>query len=452
MLSSCFRRRAGGLLANSTRHLSQQWYRKSPHASSRRYASHTAAAASPASNAVGALAALAAAASCSTALALAPIPSAKPKATPEAQLAKQPPALGRFAVADAVDTIAPSVVKITRTVTYPKPDARVESSGGSGFIYERGDGMYYLITNAHVVLGPTPCAGCDRCNGPDPNEVEPMDEKLDVTLFNGDVVEASLVGADSISDVAVLSFEYGGDVSLAELRTSGPLRPGEFVVVVGTPSTLQNSCNFGIVSNIRQACGDYATTPLVQVDAAVNPGSSGSPVADLDGHVCAVVCSKLGGNGEEGSTILEGISFGIPIDWVEKCVKELRAYGRCRQPYVGVSLIAVDRKVVEDLTTDSEFSYLPSWLAEASAEAKPDVKGLLVHSVDSDSPASSAKLRRGDVVIAVNGKSVHSSTDVVVALAFSVGDAVELEVRRPDGKIETVELHPTESGGTYIRG
>lgn len=339
-------------------------------------------------------------------------------------------------------TVSRSVVKITRTVTYPRPDARVESSGGSGFIYERSDGLYYLITNAHVVVPPSPCLGCGSCSGPDPNAVEPIAEKLDVTLANGDVVEASLVGADDISDVAVLSFEYGGDVNPASLRTSGgALRPGEFVIVVGTPSTLENSCNFGIVSNVRQTCGDYATTPLVQIDAAVNPGSSGSPVADLDGQVVAVVCSKLGGNNNQA--MVEGISFGIPIVWVEKCAKELRAHGRCRQPYIGVSLVSVDERVVEDLKTESEFSYLPAWLADADNE-KVDLKGLIVHSMDSDSPASAAKLRRGDVVIAVDGEAVFTSTDMVVALAFSVGGVVELDVRRGNGEIERVKLHPIE--------
>lgn len=381
------------------------------------------------------------------------------------------PQLGRFAVADAVERVGPSVVKIrktTRRANVPPPqniafgslplpfsnpsidfdDTHV--SGGSGFIVGKEGERYFILTNSHVVQDPQ-CPGCDLCNSPDFVE-EPVETTLEVTLASGETFIADLSAADPTSDLAVLTIDSETDLPIAELGDSERARPGEFVVAVGSPlQVLSNSCSFGIISSVHRDLEPATGVPsggmtFLQIDCAINPGSSGGPVVDLDGKVLGVAALMFGRGGassmtgEQDPIAIEGISFAIPIAFAQKVMAEFRQHGQVRRPYVGLRLVAVNRDVVDDLIRDSEF-FVPEWLANAS---RKEAVGLLVHMVEKDSPGEAATLQRGDVILSVDGNTVRTTNDFMSAIAFKFDNAkVDLEVRRAStGKVDRVQASP----------
>lgn len=350
-----------------------------------------------------------------------------------------PPYLGRWAVADAVESAAPSVTEVVLTSAY-SGSQRTSHSSGSGFIYERVGDEYFVLTNAHVIASQRCCDECDKL---EVNGV--VEQDLAVLLSNGQSYKASVVASDSRSDVAVLAFECEKDLPVSKMGKSETLRSGEFVIALGSPRNLNNSCSFGIVSNIARGemlspDGGPLPASLIQVDAAVNQGSSGGPIVDLDGLVRGMVCMKLGSFADDQSLLVEGISFAIPISYVLEVARELREYGKCRKPYVGLCTVTLNREIYYDLANDPEFQrFLPAWLED---EIQPC--GLLVHSVEDDSPASHASLKRGDVILSTGGNVTKSVTDFLHSLSFSVDGSVVLEVRRVSGEVENLTIQPSE--------
>lgn len=349
------------------------------------------------------------------------------------------PYLGRWTVADAVESAAPSVTEVVLTAKY-SGSQRTSHSSGSGFIYDRVGDQYFVLTNAHVVATQRCCDECDKL------EVDSVvEEDFAVSLPNGQSYSASIVASDSRSDVAVLAFKCDEDLPISRMGKSETLRSGEFVIALGSPRNLNNSCSFGIVSNIARGemvspDGGPLPASLIQVDAAVNQGSSGGPIVDLEGLVRGMVCMKLGSFADDQSLLVEGISFAIPISYVLEVARELREYGKCRKPYVGLCTVTLNREIYYDLANDPEFQrFLPSWLEE---EIQPC--GLLVHSVEDDSPASHASLKRGDVILSTGGKTTKSVTDFLHSLSFTVDGSVVLEVRRASGEIENLTIQPSE--------
>lgn len=394
--------------------------------------------------------------------------------------------LGRFSVADAVSKVEDCVVNIKRKKgrvvenskgMFANSFFRLEAgqrdlqhlcrgttggefaseaiSGGSGFLVDRAGQAYYILTNAHVVED-LDCL-CDECQKIPPGNVYLAREKdeLLVTLASGDAYSANVVATDQESDIAILRIDSNDHLPVCVLGESDSLRAGEFVVAVGSPlSVLSNSCSFGIVSNVCRdvsaAMGGDAGPTFLQVDCAVNPGSSGGPLVDLDGIVRGVLCMKIGvydqamtpGNG--GQIPIEGISFAIPISRARKVMKELRTFGCVRQPYMGVALIAVDDSILEDMHKSSEYSYLPRWLAAPTDEGLPIARGLLVHGIEEGGPADLAKLDRGDLISHVDGVPVATVEGFVRALAFKTEEAVIVRVRRAGtGRMEELTIRPT---------
>jgi HtrA serine peptidase 2 len=363
---------------------------------------------------------------------------------------------GRSCVADAVAKVGPSVVNITRTQTFA---AEASQSGdapahavslGSGFVYDRDGSSHLVLTNAHCVRDmPSACPGCPECNGGGPVHA-PLSDVLTVTLADGQSCCGTIIAADTHSDVAIVSFDCDEALPVATLGNSETLRPGDFVVAVGSPQGLANSCSFGIVSNVSRGGtlgGGEGRHPggLIQVDAAINSGSSGGPICDLDGIVRAMVVSKLGTYSNfDDPLLVEGVSFAIPISFARQVVAEMREFGKVRQPYVGVALVTLNPSVLQDLREDPDFAYLPAWLPDEGEEAKPRPAGLLVHSVDDDSPGCRAKLKRGDVILSAQGKPTRTAMDFVNRIAFHVDKDVVLEVRRASGLVETIRVRPSE--------
>lgn len=351
-----------------------------------------------------------------------------------------PVPFGRWTVADAVESAAPSVTGVVLKAAY-SGSQRTSHATGSGFIYDRVGDKYFVLTNAHVIAGRRCCDDCDKL------EVDGIvRQDLAVSLLDGQSFDASVVASDSRSDVAVLTFQCDRELPVSKMGRSETLRSGEFVIALGSPKNLNNSCSFGIVSNISRGQmespvdGGHLPASLIQVDAAVNQGSSGGPIVDLDGLVRGMVCMKLGSFCDDKTLLVEGISFAIPISYVLEVAHELREYGRCRKPYLGLCTVSLHREIYFDLANDPGFqNFLPQWLKD---EIHPS--GLLVHSVEDDSPASRASLKRGDVILSTGGEITRTVTDFLHSLSFSVDQNVTLEVRRVCGEVESVTIQPSE--------
>lgn len=326
----------------------------------------------------------------------------------------------------------PTVVHIRRVLSRSKlslfaDDSNlVEVSSGSGFfISDQG----HILTNSHVVT--------DR----DLDGVPDDDCFLHVTLSSGETYVARILAADYESDIAIVKVNSDTPVPVAKMGDSDAVRPGEFVIAVGSPLTLSNSCSFGIISTIHR---DLALTTgessggltYLQLDVAINQGSSGGPCVSLDGEVVGICCMKIEGNAE-------GIGFAIPIKYAQKVVEDLQTHGYVRRPFVGLTLISVTPDLFEDIRKDTNYRP-PRWLeAEMRTTNSSKSVGLMVHNITKGGPGDRAGLRAGDVVIAVNDRRTTTTSEFLAALNFQVHKDCKLKVRRgASGKLEQITIRP----------
>ena len=272
------------------------------------------------------------------------------------------------------------------------PQARGE---GSGFIVS-ADG--YILTNAHVV--------------------ENADE---VTVRTTDRREytAKVVGVDAQTDVAVLKIE-AKNLPTVRLGDPSKLRPGEWVVAIGSPFGFENSVTAGIVSATSRAMPGGNYTPFIQTDVAVNPGNSGGPLFNLDGEVVGInsqIYSRTGG--------YMGVSFAIPIDVASGVKDQLIKTGRVARSRIGVSIQDVNAQLAESFGLD-----------------RP--RGALVGMVENDSPGEQGGIKAGDVILKVDGETVETSSQVPVMVAGKKpGTPVAIEVWR-NGSAKELSVRPVE--------
>ncbi|MGH6632764.1 MAG: DegQ family serine endoprotease [Sphingopyxis sp.] len=266
---------------------------------------------------------------------------------------------------------------------------------GSGFIVS-DDG--YILTNAHVV------ANADE-----------------VTVKTTDRREypAKVVGADEQTDVAVLKID-AKNLPTVRLGDPSQLRPGEWVVAIGSPFGFENSVTAGIVSAISRAMPGGNYTPFIQTDVAVNPGNSGGPLFNLNGEVVGInsqIYSRTGG--------YMGVSFAIPIDVASSVKDQLIKTGRVERSRIGVS--------IQDVTAQ---------LAESFGLDRP--RGALVGMVEADSPGEKGGIKAGDVILKVDGTTIETSSQVPVIVAGKKpGAPVEIEVWR-NGSTKDLLVRPVE--------
>lgn len=341
------------------------------------------------------------------------------------------PFLTRYSVASAVDKVLPSVVNIRRVVPRPafhlllSGDASaVEISCGSGF-FITSDGL--LVTNAHVVT-----------------DVEGNDDSgstLHVTLSSGETYLGRVVAADVASDIALVKINVTHATPVAEFGDSNTLRPGEFVVAVGSPLTLSNSASFGIVSTIHRDLSAAHGEPsrgltYLQLDVAINPGSSGGPCVTLDGDVIGICSKKISGGAE-------GIAFAIPIHYARQIVSDLRTYGYVRRPYVGLMLVSVTPDLFEDIRRDTSYRP-PRWLENEMRQTNSAKSlGLMVHHVVKGGPGDSAGLKPGDIIVRVNDKSTTTMSEFLAMLSFQVHKDCRVTVRRASsGRLDHITIRP----------
>lgn len=254
---------------------------------------------------------------------------------------------------------------------------------GSGFVIDP-DG--YIVTNAHVVNGA--------------NEIK-------VTFPDGEEKEAELIGSDEKTDLALLKVDTDEPMVHVRFADSDIVRVGERVVAVGNPFGLGGTVTAGIVSAKGREIGAGPYDDFFQIDAAINRGNSGGPTFNLEGEVVGVnsmIFSPSGGS--------VGIGFAIAANLAKDVVADLRDDGKVERGWLGVSIQTVD----EDI---------------ASAMSLSDSKGALVSQVVPGSPAESAGLRTGDVIVGLDDQSIERVRDLTRAVAdVSPGTNVEIEVIR----------------------
>jgi serine protease Do len=250
----------------------------------------------------------------------------------------------------------------------PPDEGSLMRGAGSGFIVAP-DG--YILTNAHVVA--------------DADEVT-------VRLTDRREFPARVVGTDPRTDVAVVKID-AHDLPVVRIGDTRTLKPGEWVLAIGSPFGLENTATAGIVSGISRAVASEISVPFIQTDVAVNPGNSGGPLFNLQGEVVGVnsmIFSESGG--------YMGISFAIPIDVAMEVERQLVKTGRVVRGRIGVAVQNVDASLAQSFRMD-----------------RP--RGALVSSVERGGPADAAGLEPGDIVLDVDGKPVERSADLSAAIA-----------------------------------
>jgi len=314
------------------------------------------------------------------------------------------------------DAASPSVVNITnRSTVYDRFFGAAPQEGtGSGFVY---DTEGHIVTNYHVIEG--------------------ADEIL-VTLADGQVYQAEVVGSDPTNDLAVLRVDSIGSANRIELPPplvlgdSSQLRVGQFVVAIGNPYGLQRTLTTGVVS----ALGRVIESPednqfigeAIQTDAAINPGNSGGPMLDLSSHVIGINSQIISPSGASA-----GIGFAVSANTVQRVVPRLIADGYYPHPWLGIEPL--------DLSS-STVATLRQYGVEVGADS-----GVLVLEITPGGPADKAGVRGGnqylrmgryrlpvggDVIVAVNDEVVEGLQDLTIYLEnnTSIGDTVQLTVLR----------------------
>ena len=267
-----------------------------------------------------------------------------------------------------------------------KSQSRVQRGQGSGVIF---DSKGLLLTNAHVVEGA---------------------ETLSVELTDGRRVTGSVVGTDSLTDLAVVRLDGEGPWPTAVLGDSDRLRVGDWAIAVGNPFGLENTVTMGIISNLNRNVSQLGISgkrlDLIQTDAAINPGNSGGPLLNADGEVVGINTLVRSGPGA-------GLGFAIPINRAQTIARQLVATGRASHPVIGIGL----------------------------ADG-PD--GPVIRSVQPGAPAAKAGLKPDDEIAAIDGQPMRGAADVVAAIdRKGVGQRITLTIRRGKARL-TVKLKPMD--------
>lgn len=257
-------------------------------------------------------------------------------------------------------------------------------SRGSGVIIDARAG--YVITNHHVI--------------------EKADE-ISVTLLDGRHLQAKLVGTDPETDVALLQVP-ANNLTALPVADSEKLRVGDFVVAIGNPFGLGQTVTSGIVSALgRSGLGIEGYEDFIQTDASINPGNSGGALVNLQGELVGIntaIIAPGGGN--------VGIGFAIPSNMMNQVVEHLKKFGEVKRGQLGIH--------IQDLTPELAASF-----------RYPGNKGAVVAKVERGTAAERAGLQVGDIIIAINNKSVDSGTDVRNRIGLlRIGERVKITIVR----------------------
>jgi len=307
--------------------------------------------------------------------------------TPTATNTSQPtadPVIGN--TVELVEQLRPSVVHV-----------QTLQGVGTGFIIDEAG---YIVTNNHVITG----------NG------GRATSEIEVTLSDGRVFDAEIIGRDERTDVAVLKIDASG-LTRVELGTSSALRVGQEIIAMGNALDLAGgpTVTKGVVSAVNREVneGEVFIADAIQTDAAINPGNSGGPMVTADGRVVGITTAVLRGQGG----IAEGIGLAVSIDLAKPVVDKLIADGVVNRGYIGIGTAAVSRAHENNCSVEAD-------------------SGVLVTNVQADTPAARGGFEDCDIITEIENLSVENITDLYRALLeHGPGETVDVSYIR-DGDTE----------------
>lgn len=277
---------------------------------------------------------------------------------------------------------------------------------GSGFIIDKSG---LVLTNAHVV---------DKA------------DKVTVRLKDGRTFEGKVQGIDEVTDLAVVKINAGNDLPVAPLGSSSNVQVGDWAIAVGNPLGFDNTVTLGIISTLKRSSAQVGINDkrldFIQTDAAINPGNSGGPLLNGQGEVIGI------------NTAIRpdamGIGFAIPIDKAKAIAAQLQRDGKVAHPYLGVQMLTLTPDLAKENNTDPN-----------SPIQIPEINGVFVMRVVPNSPAASAGIRRGDVILQIDGKAITSAEQLQNFVEDSrLGQVLQVKVQRGNQtqqlSIRTAEL------------
>ena len=280
---------------------------------------------------------------------------------------------------------------------FGQPQSREQKGSGSGVII-RPDG--YIVTNNHVVNGAT---------------------KISVTLNNNQQYDATIVGTDPATDVAIIKVD-AENLPTLPLGDSDQLRLGEWVLAIGSPlgAQLRSTITAGIVSakgrSMPDGSGEFKIESFIQTDAAVNPGNSGGALVNKKGELVGINTAIVSQTGS-----YTGYSFAVPVNIVKRVAADLIDFGSVKRAVLGITMQPIDKKIQEDLKLSS-------------------MNGVFINEVLKGSAAEEAGLQQGDVIIAIDGQKITDGASVQEKVNnYHPGEKAVITYIR-DGKEKTTEV------------
>jgi len=300
-----------------------------------------------------------------------------------------------------------------------------ESQGGSREIASAGSGVIvdakrgFILTNHHVVK--------------DADEIQ-------ISLFDGEILEAEIIGSDAATDIALLKVEAAGLVDMP-IGNSEAVRVGDFVLAIGNPFGLGHTVTSGIVSALgRTGISRNGYEDFIQTDASINPGNSGGALVNMRGELVGInsaIISRSGGN--------VGIGFAVPTEIASSVMRQILDFGEVRRGLLGVTISGIDAEVAEALN--------------ASVDS-----GALITMIEPGSAAEDSGLHVDDIIVAVNDKKISDASELRNAIGL-MGSGEDINIRYiRDGKTRNVkatlgqqsvarstgtDIHPGLAGATF---
>ena len=293
------------------------------------------------------------------------------------------------------------------------PQSREQKGSGSGVII-RPDG--YIVTNNHVVAGAT---------------------KITVTLNDNQQYDATVVGTDPVTDVAIIKVDATG-LPTIPMGDSDALRLGEWVLAIGSPlgAQLRGTITAGIVSakgrSMPDYSGEFKIESFIQTDAAVNPGNSGGALVNKKGELVGINTAIVSQTGA-----YSGYSFAVPVNIVRRVVEDLIDYGSVKRAVLGITMMSVDKKIADEMKLST-------------------VSGVYINEVLKGSAAEKAGLAKEDVIIAIDGQKITDASSVQAKVgAYHPGDQADIAYIRKGKTTHTTvvfQAASTDNGDVDAEG
>ncbi|MCW6168438.1 MAG: trypsin-like peptidase domain-containing protein [Thermoplasmatales archaeon] len=307
-------------------------------------------------------------------------------------------------VIEVVDTVSKSVVQINsrKIKAYRNTLPLRTESTASGIILSTSG---YVLTNNHVI---------------------DESQETEVIAPDGTILNAEIIGADSLTDLALLKTKANG-MSPVKFADSDNLKAGQFAIAVGNALGLPGAptVSLGVVSAIGRPMpwSDFIFEGLIQTDAAINPGNSGGPLADLSGNVIGINTAMI--------PFAQGVGFAIPSNTVNRVVEQILTSGRVVRPWLGISGIAVTDEISQRLKL-------------------PTKNGVMILRMTRGGPAHKSGLELYDTIVSINGMKVDSMRTLLSTLAnIEIGETAEFTVIRKN-KIVSAKIQMEEMPELYI--